>query len=172
MYQDTVEITLNRPIKYKDKEDVAQESTRLVCSRPTVKQKKLTLHFVQVLMKAYMNMGKSLIATNPGLAAVSKSKEKAEDGQEDGQEDAPLKITSAEIMLMLYTSDEDFYEFQEEFKELICGSGYSELVKIDGSVALTSTHYDNLSIEDLEVFMGVYCETFLMTSVLKKLSTR
>ena len=159
MYQDIVEIILNHPIKYKDQEGVAQESTRLVCSAPAVKHRKDTLFLTQRITQAYMNMGKRFSGGN-----LQELRQVQEDAP---SEDSSNAIDGTGIILVLYSDEEDFYQFQERFKQFICGSGYSEIIKINGEIAFTSTHYDSLVNEDLEILIGGYAENFLLSSVLK-----
>ncbi len=153
MYQDTIEIVLDNPISYL-KDGVKAESTLLMCSAPAAKHRKHTMALRQKLTHVIMDMSKNF--NNAGSQETPQQKE-----------DDQSKLDGATVIFMLYSGDADFFKFQEDFKAFICGTGYSELVKIDGEVPLTSTQYDNLLDEDLEILIGGYIENFLLSSMMK-----
>ena len=164
MTNDPIDIYLENAIVYTDKDGTRKESNLLVCSKPTVKHKKYTIKLKQIFIQSQQGIALK-------MAGMLTEEMKKSNIDTTGSKDSEQQITKAkDIIDTLYFSDYDFYDYQERFKKLICGgsNGYSELVKIDGTFPLTSTQYDNLLDEDLEIFIGEYLENFLLNSSMKK----
>ena len=155
MLYDPINIELSEPLSYRASGEEPKSSNILVCSPPTVKDGKVTAYLKQHFWR---NM-KSLQPKDIN-AAVN-----AQDNMSPAEDE---NITAAAIITCLYMGNIDIYEYQMQFKKLICGNtGVSALVKIADEVPLTRTHYEKLDHEDVDLFMSEYLAFFLVNSLMK-----
>ena len=165
MLYDNLTIELSEPITYRLGGATGEQSSKiLMCSAPTSREGKITAYLKQNFMRALLVWQRQ--NADLGNAVTGKLEEAQQDSQSE-----ELGLPPALVNVILLNSDLDFYEYQLKFQQLICSpTGVSDLVKIDGELALTSTHFKNLAPDDVDQFMGEYLTFFLVNSLLKKMS--
>lgn len=163
MLYDDLTITLSDSITYRlPSEGISKTSKVLICSAPTSKDGKTTAYLKQHFMRALLAWQRQ------NASLVNDSVEQLEETDENPPEE--LLIPASLISVILLNADLDFYEYQLKFQQLICGNvGLSELVKINGELPLTVSHFKSLEPDDLDHFMGEYLSFFLVNSLLKKM---
>lgn len=162
MLYDDLTIELSEPISYSLATETGHKQTSniLICQAPTPKEGKATAYLKQNFMRALGDMQRQNSSMRDAII----------DKTEDDAPTEAMEMSGSLIIATLYNSDLDVYEYQLKFQSLICGStGVSELVKINGELPLTSTHFKRLAHDDIDYFMGEYLSFFLVNSLLKKI---
>lgn len=155
MLYDPINIELSEAINYGTSGNIDQSSKILVCSPPTPRDAKLTTYLKQHFWRNLKSI------QSQELNTTLSNQESVPNQDEDA-------ITAPAVIICLYMGNLDAYEYQMQFKKLICGEhGTSTLVKINGEVPMTRTHYERLDHEDIDLFMGTYLSFFLLNSLTK-----
>ena len=166
MLYDNLTIELSEPITYRVGSATGEQSSKtLICCAPASREGKITAYLKQNFMRAFFAWQRQNASLDN--KAVEQSEETQ---QEESSQIEELKLPPELISVILLNADLDFYEYQLKFQQLICSpTGISDLVKINGELALTSTHFKKLAPDDVDHFMGEYLTFFLVNSLLKKM---
>jgi len=143
MSKEDIVFTLSNPITYAH-EGQSGEGQLLVLRAPNSKQQRERITLQQGFFRA--------------LNSVSSS----EGGKSEGSQD----IKGVEVLALLLSSDVDMVEMHEAFRKLIC----SQACKIEDKAEMTSTLFDEIDLDDIDLLMGEYLANFILSSVLKTLS--
>lgn len=160
---------LTRPIMVHFSGDGDKEVTLIELHEPSRVHLKKASRLKQMVVKAMMD--------------ASKFSDKSEDEEEeevDGEEVKPIhektdeehKKEAAELAkvlkMALLASDIDFGEFNETFIAMALKSSKKELLLLDGKVPIKSTHFDDMSVSDIESLAVTYASFFLMPSEMQE----
>lgn len=141
---------------------VEKTTNRLVCITPSIhpKYRKHTCYLKQQFMRTLMSMRK--YQPSEGSNDLSQNAPAQENNNEEDKE-----ADASQFLVMLYGGDMDIWDYQNRFKQMICGeTGSSELVKVNDEIPFTANNYDKLSDEGLDKFMSEYVSFFLLRSLM------
>ena len=139
----TFEFELEEPIEYGVGGNVATGS-KVVMYAPKAKQRKKTGQLKQMFFRALPTDG---------------------DADADVKEGAESEITGDMILFLIAQSAEDYTDFIEVGKSLICDGN----AKIDDLEKFNAAHAEMLSIDDLDRMVGGYVAHFIVRSALNSI---
>ncbi len=157
---------LKKPIMVKfEGEGSSREVVALELREPTRKHLKRASRLKQMVMGAMMEASKMQGAepqqTEPSKALDDKTPEELLKEAEDLRAGISIALVSSQSI--------DLGEFVELFIEMAIRKNVSPIVLCDGEIQIKESHFEDMSIEDIERLAITYASFFCMPSVLQGL---
>ena len=137
-----------------DGEKEEEEGLVIKLYAPSVSQMQYAGKLKQYVMQA-MTQGENSASEADRKAAKEMTNEEKKE----------KKITGEDFVMMLTSSNVDYIEAMNAFKNLL----YTGAGKVEGKETLNKYLIDQLLFEDLENMLGKYLESFLLQSLIQKM---